>query len=385
MGLIQIMNQFTNCTFEEDTIIGDMLFHKSELMLYGRLIKYERLNYLIKLAMGNTNFSSVNLFIDFHQLIQPLYRFEMINDPMGILASMVNMILHYRHFFNKQGIKSNIFIIFSTNNSINNTKYIANYNSIYIKKREININVKDVVDHNIELMQTLLPYFPGIYLKLATVEPAVVMYDIINKISLKDNSPCFIISSSDYMYQLPAVLKNTYLIYKKTMVNKNYQPISEDVSFIVVHDNALLTYISKTKNQQINIDDLQDSVLLNQNWVSPFMILTGLQCRNIKGIVNYKKALSILKYIKSNFEIITPESLYNAIVDLNNNKSIKLQKQEIIDRYCALDLDYQLKLYKELPESIEVSWLQDLYDPQTLYEIVNNYFKGQNKIDLSKI
>lgn len=377
------MNQSTNSyIIEEDTVIGDLLFHKSELTLYGKLIRYDRLNYLLKLAMGNTLINSINVFIDFHQMLYTLYRFNMVSDPMGILASMVNMILHYRHFFNKQNIKSNIFIIFSTNNSSNNTKYIANYNSANINKRERNVDIKDIIDHNIELMKTLIPYFPGIYLKLSTVEPSVVMYDLINKISKEDKSPCLIISSSDYSYQLPAVLKNTYLIYKKTMMNKTN---IEDVSFIVVHDNALLTYISKTKNQQVSIDDLQDSLLLNQNWISPFMILTGLQCRSIKGLFNYKKALEILKFIKQNFEIITPESLYNAIIDLNYKNPIKLQKQEIIDRYCALDLDYQLKLYRELPESVEVSWLQDLYDPQTLYDITNMYFKGQNKIDLSKI
>lgn len=368
--------------FEEDSIIGDMLFHKSELSLYGKLIKYDRLEYLLQLAFGKTQIKSVNIFIDFHQILYTLYKFNTINDPMGVLASMVNTILHYRHFFNKKEIKSNIFVIFSTNNSANNLKYIANYNSGYIKKRESNQNVKEIVDKNISLMKTLIPYFPGIYLKLSTVEPSVVMYDIINKIRKKDCSPCLVISSSDYAYQLPAVLRNTFLLYKKTMINNNK---TEDVSFIVSNENALLTYISKTKNQQITMDDLQDSILLNQNWISPFIILTGLQCRNIKALFNYKKALNILKYIKSNFNIITPESLYDAIIDLNNGKPIKLQKQEIIDRYCALDLEYQLKLYRELPESIEVSWLQDLYDPQTLYEIVNNYFKGQNKIELGKL
>lgn len=371
-------------TFEEDSIIGDMLFHKSELALYGKLIKYNRLDYLLQLAFGNTPIKSVNIFIDFHQMIYTLYRFNTINDPMGVLASMVNMILHYRHYFNKKAIKSNIFVIFSTNNSANNLKYIANYNSGYIKKREANQNIKEIIDKNIELMKTLIPYFPGIYLKLSAVEPSVVMYDIINKISKKDHSPCLVISSSDYAYQLPAVLRNTFLIYKKTMLNAN-KTNTEDVSFIVSHDNTLLTYISKIKNQQITMDDLQDSVLLNQNWISPFIILTGLQCRNVKALFNYKKALNILKYIKNNFNIITPESLYDAIIDLNNGKLVKLQKQEIIDRYCALDLDYQLKLYRELPESIEVSWLQDLYDPQTLYEIVNNYFKGQNRIELGKL
>lgn len=375
------MSQSINYNFEEDSIIGDSLFHKSELSLYGRLIKYERFNYLLKLAMGNIQYPVINVFIDFHQMLYPLYRYNMINNPMGLLASMINLILHYRHFFNKQNIASNIFVIFSTNNSINNSKYISSYNSSYIMKREINQNVKDIVDHNIELMKTLVPYFPGIYLKLSTIEPSVVIYDLINKISKKNTSPCIVLSSSDYAYQLPAVLKNTYLIYKKAMVSKSN--VMEDISFVVTHDNALLTYISKIKNQQVSVDDLQNSILLNQNWISPFMILTGLQCRNVKGLLNYKKALEILKFIKRNFDVITPESIYEVIIDLNYIK--KLNKQEIMDRYYALDLDYQLKLYRALPESMEVSWLQDLYDPQTLYDIVNMYFKGQNKIDLSKI
>ena len=351
----------------------------SEAKLYGRFIKYIQLNKLCSLEFPNP-ITEVNVFIDFSQLIMPLYKFNDIIDPFGVLATMVNMPLHYRNFFKKCGIKSNIFVIYSSNDSSNSYRFISGYNNKNISL--INSSpIKSVIDHNIELMKTLFPYIPGVYLKLGTVEPTVIAADLIDKFTRNGlDIPSIFITCSEYSFQLPTILPNTKVFFKKSTVNKELS-VLEDTSFSFNYNNALFAYILRTKKKDTTNNDTFD---IPQSWVSPFMILTGLQCRDVKGLFNYSQAIKILSYIKNTQMVVTPESIYNAIVD-TAKKNVFITKEEIASRYCAIDIAYQLKLYRELPESIESSFLKDLNDPQALYDIVNTYFGTTNPIDLSKI
>ena len=364
------MNQY-----ERKDELNNKSYSAPEGSMYGRFIKYTQLGKLCTLEFPKKP-KEVNVFIDYTQFLYNLYRFNSISDPIGVLTTMINMCLHYRHFFNKADIKSNIFIIYSRNSSVNNYKYISNYNSKYINLVNDNNQVHEIVEHNIELLKTLVPYFPGVYMKIGTVEPTVIAYDLIDKFTRKGlDIPSIFITASDYSFQLPAVLKNTVMMYKRSRKENN---VFEDTSFSVNNNNALYAYILKTKNKNLSVDNFSK---LNQSWVSPFMILTGLQCRNVKSLFSYSKALEILNYIKDGYKIITPDSMYEAIVDTSNNKLV-VPKEELVSRYYAIDIDFQLKLYREMPESVETSWLKDLEDPVTLNDIVNTYFQGKNLIDL---
>ena len=46
----------------------------------------------------------------------------------------------------------------------------------------------------------------------------------------------------------------------------------------------------------------------------------------------------------------------------------------ILNRYKAIDLGYQYKLYKTLPESKERKFLEQLNDKESVQEINNRYF-----------
>ena len=315
------------------------------------------------------------------QMLSCIYRFDAVSDPLGLLATMVNLPLHYRHFFNRIQVKSNIFVIYSSNDSVNNYRFLANYDHKHKMLRENNAAVSETIDHNIELMSTIVPYLPGIYMKRGTVEPTVIAYDLMDRFIRKGiTCPNLFITATDYAFQLPAVLKNVVMVYKSIEKEIDGPPI--DCSFSVNNANALYMYIIKCKNK--NLTEKYKENPLNQSWVSPFMVLTGLSCRTIKSMCSYSQALNILRCINDNYGMMTPDNLYDAMVDMAK-KPIMLQRTELHDRYYAIDLDYQLKLYRETPESVEFSFLNDLYDKKALYDIVNNYFKGPNKIDLSKL
>ena len=358
----------------QDALIDQLGFHLSEATIYGKLVKYRRLDEILRENPIIYNPQEFNIFIDMTQMLLPLYKFDNIENPMGVLASMLNIPLHYRHFFNKLKIKSNIFLIYSSNDSVNNYRYIPSYNSKHKLLIESNKGVKEVIDKNITLMQTVIPYFPGIYLKIGTVEPTVIAYDLIDKFTRGGHlqSVNLFISSSDYSYQLPAVLKNVLLIYKKSVMGEDNK--TEDISFGVTTKNALSTYITM-KHKQANLESI------NEAWIGPFLILNGLSCRDVKSLFSYTQAIKILKEISESYKLITPDSIYENI----QTKNKVISKEEIYARYCALDIDYQLGLYRQLAESIESNFLKDIYDAQALYNINNTYFKESNAIDIIKL
>lgn len=366
----------------KDYEISSLGYHQSEALLYSNFIKYKKLYELcMETIAKNKTLYEVNVFIDLQQFLLPLYSFADIENPMGLLATMSNMPLHYRAFFNSYKVKSNIFVIFSYNKSYINYRYIGDYNSKNLIKVENNDNVRSIIDRNISLMKTLFPYLPGIYLKTGTVEPSVIAYDIIDKFTRKgNNTPNVFISNSDYSFQLPAVLNNTYLFYKKKVRNEESNK-QDDVSFSVSNKDALVKYISHSKNQIVDIGNI------NSNWVSTFMLLNGLPCRGIKSLVDYNKSINTMKYIKDNYNVVTPENIYNALItiDAKNKIAKKYNLLDIEARLHAIDIDYQLKLYRELPESLETSFLNDLYDMDALYKIATTYFNQQNPLNIEKL
>lgn len=356
----------------QDILIENLGSHLSEAILYGKLVKYKKLDEILGCFIPNLP-REINIFIDLNQILLELYKFENIANPLGILASITNLPIHYRHYFNKLGIKSNIFLIYSSNDSSNNYKYIANYNAKERILKESNKHVHDIIIYNIELLNTLVPYLPGIYLKRGTVEPTVIAYDLIQKFE-KSVSTNIFLSSSDYAYQLPAVLPNVLLIYKKSVLGEDRK--SEDISFGVTQANVLSTYIMiNNKQSYLNIK--------NQELVSSFMVCNGLPSRGIKTLLSYKKSLNVLSKLIESYKIISPENIYQIINSFYNEKGITLE--EICSRYYAIDINHQLTLYRQLPESMESNFLVDIYDLQALYDINNIYFKGSNMIDFYKL
>jgi hypothetical protein len=61
-----------------------------------------------------------------------------------------------------------------------------------------------------------------------------------------------------------------------------------------------------------------------------------------------------------------------------------IDKTNFAFRYNAVDLLYQHLLYKQMPESLDYSWLIDLKDPESIRDINNRYFVD-NPLDLNSL
>lgn len=337
-----------------------------EYILYGQFIKYDKLEEIVNKEFDNSPCRFVNIFIDAYQMLLPIYKFYRVDNELSVTSCLINMAIHYRYFFRRYGVDSNVFILYSPTMSSNNRRFCGEYNSTYIKRMMNNNAVYQIVNNNLSILGTIVPYLPNIYFKIGTVETTVMAYDMIKRID--PNIPAIFVTSSQYSFQLPAMCSNAILFYRK----KNREL---DLSYSVNHSNALSSYILETKNQSI------DNSVVNQKWVSGFMVLSGIPKRDIKSLCTYKESLRILQNITDDYKIIEPEILYDMVF---KSTTRNIDYATIVNRFNCIDLEYQYKMYCNLPESKETSYLNNVHDMNALLDINDKYFKN-NPISLDRL
>jgi hypothetical protein len=342
-----------------------------EYVLYGQFIKYSALRNLVALEFANSNADEVKIFIDLNQMLLPAFRYLKIQDYNVISSTIINYCAHLRSYFRtRHNVQSTIILVFSRNMSSNNTRFCAEYNSHYRLRMQSNEKIMEAVDYNLDLLKVLCPYLPDIYLKIGTVEPSVIIHDLIAN-EFNNNFPNIVISSSQYAYQLPVVTPNT-VVFKKKVTDK------VDTSYSYNFVNAINAFVYDTR-------DLVVDEVFNNKFISLLMVLSGLPKRNIKSMFSIRHSLEIIQNIPDSC-IGDIDAIYKYMEAYIRSKKTKtfLHYDEIVNRFKAIDLLYQHKLYQTLPESKEKSYLQRFSDPTTVRDINDRYFKNV-PLDLERL
>lgn len=340
-------------------------------IIYSKFIRYNQLDLIVSKEFQGSSDRIINIYIDLYSVLFTLFRCESITGIMDISSSIVNMAIHYRNYFKRFGVYTNIFLIYSPTMCINNLKHLPNYNTTRINVMNKNPKVYDAVNNNLGLLGTIVPYLPDIFLKIGTAETSVIAYDIMMKLQSKGVTfPSVFVTSSQYAFQLPSKNHRCVLFFKKR------DPQKEDISYSVDALDCLDYYIKETKNQTDVV------TYKNSNWMSAYMALAGIPQRNVTSLFNYKKALELLGSLSRSYDAITPETIFEHINRKYPDHSIPLQ--EIIERFECIDLDYQLEEYRTLPESQGLSFLNQMENFDELVHLNDVYFKN-NPMALDKL
>lgn len=342
-----------------------------QAVLYNQFIKYDQLNLLVEKEFNGCDVKIVNVFIDLYSFLMPLYRCYNVSNFLNITSCIVNMAIHYRNYFKRFGVYSNIFLLYSPTMGITNTKHLPQFNHKHTERILNNIQIFNAVNQNLGLLGTIAPYLPDIFFKIGSVETSVMAYDIMRKLESRGiNFPNIFVSSSQSSFQIPATYPRCVLFYKKK--DKN----NIDLSFSTNNLDCLDYYIRETKNKY-DIDSPKKS-----KWMTGYMILTGIPKRDISALFNYKISLKILLGIEKSYDVINPKSIYNFIS--KNYPRYKISPEELESRYKCIDLNYQLEEYRMLPESKEESYLNQMNNFDELLHINDKYFRD-NPMLLDKL
>lgn len=346
-----------------------------EKILYSNFIKYASLPEMISKEFAGSKATTVNIFIDLNHFFMKAYQFLKVESYYAPTAIAINYGAHFRSYFRTRlGVYANIILVYSPNMSENNNRFYPQYNSSYINRMRSNERVMSMIVQNINVLRVLCPYLPNVYLREGSVEPGVIIKDLIDT-DFNNGFPNIIISNSDYMLQVPGFLAAPTVVFRKDSKLKNG-------AFSYNAYSALNAYLYCSKHLDLNYPIPVD---VPKRFVTLLMVLSGLPGRKVKSVFDYKHSIDILKYI--------PVTIYGNVEDMYDNVQkymlshtgrTTMSYKEFSDRFYALDVNFQWKLYRELPEYMDRSYLTRMNDPNEVKAINNKYFQ-KSPIDLERL
>lgn len=361
-----------------------------ESILYGDYIKYDRLFMLTKHAFyGSPDPGAfIDIFIDMNSMLKPLYRWftnENVHDIVFdkdnvITSSMLNLVAHLKHYFiTRHHVYARCFIVYGDNFPVHPRAIYPSYNQSAYSEYATKIQITDRINEAIDVMSILVPYLEDVYFIYdREVETGVLIKAIMeyNALSNQEYSkmPKIVYSKDPYCYQLVAMEPYTFLYRPK-------KAGQEDASWVVPKSQLYESYALGEAKYSIE----PETPIIGVESFSLILSMSGLRCRNIKGVMRFSKAV---KTIQKAFDSLFILPGYNVAFDLGLDQIIPEgdKKQEniftISQNFKAIDLWYNYNMYAmEKGISGIQRFMVNLYDPEAIKDINDKYFRN-NPIDI---
>lgn len=346
-----------------------------EQMLNSNYVRYNKMVEIISEAFAGSSANHLNIYIDMYSMVKVLYKSDVydINDYSSVTSCIINMCAHYREFFwTRFKVTTKFFIVYSKNTPYINNQFYPEYNSKSLYSFNTNKKVDDMIKNNIELLETLCPYLPDIHFVKGTFETGVIMYDLICRNELQDNSPHMIITKDVYNYQLVAMRNNIIILRPK-------KSKGEDESYYINQKNLYMKYM-----QSRNADYGNFHSIISPGLISLLMTLTSVKERNIKSLINIKSAIKQLYLGITEYKLLNGynsdlQSIWNAL----DTAKFSIGQTTFEHRFKAIDIQFQHSVYINTPECKEIT-LNNLYDPDNI-KIINNKYFINNPLDLNRL
>ena len=344
-------------------------------IIASNYIKFDRLIQMVELAFAKSTATEINLFIDINSCVKQIYAsifsLATLEEPTAIAAHIINMIAHYRKFFKKGGVSCNAYLVYSSNIRPENQMFYFEYNKNNSDMMRLQPEKQALLINNLEILDKLCPYLPNTSLTIGTFESSVIMHDIINKIR-KPNIPNIVISRDIYATQLVAVNDDVILFRPKKSKH-------QDESFFVSKGGCINNLIADRQVNGIS-EDISDGLL------SFIMALNKLPERNMKSLFSLPKALSLTKDAIRTNKILNGYNsyIYNIYELFPDKEKVQCIHGGIDGRFKAIDILYQYAIYSSSPDRYNFNDIQNLYDPNSIHTICNEYFKV-NSLDLENL
>ena len=365
-----------------------------EQLMYGNFIKYDQMQTLTQQAVEyfvNNGFpqaadaNTINIYIDMYSMLRSLYAtrskdYDVVTNVV-IAASFINLCAHIRAYYRtRHRVETRIYLVYSQNQGFVPQKFYYDYQYKWNKTLKDRTDINNLISSNLGLLETLCPYLNDIFFINTTTEPAVVIYDRINKDEiLYPGIPNFIFTKDQFMYQIPAVKANT-VVFRVSKKEK------DDSSFLVSYSNAIYSLMENI-NPSSNTLTLANSI--SPGLTSLFMAMTHVPSRDMKSAYNSNKAVSVLYNLISNKHILNGYNFYSSLQRVQDKIQPNLQSRtgpefNILSRFAAIDVIYQHALYMNTPESKDEHYLVRKIDNDGVREINNKYFKAV-PLDLNRL
>lgn len=343
-----------------------------EQVLYSNYIKYDRMSQMVESTFMGSTATSVNIYIDIYSMIRNVYNNENLTKEnyLIISSSLINLCAHMRYFFrNRYNVESIIYLVYSSNTPEYNKKLWFGYNDAH-EKIMSNMNVRILIEYNLNVLETLVPYLPDIHFVRGEFEAGVLMYKIMTdgRFHQKDDIiPNIILSTDPYLFQLVTQVPNTVVFRPKKQRSEGR---TEDVSFVIAR-GTLLNFLFKIRK----VEAPEYLSGLNDELYTLILALSRCPERSIISFFNLPTAIELIssgifKYKILNGYNISTEIVWNA---LYNSKFEKYSYDLFDRRFKAIDIFSQIYAYNSTnPAPFKFT---NLIDPDNVRQINDTYFK----------
>lgn len=347
-------------------------------LINSNYIRYDRLATITNSAFAGSDADTINLYVDLYSILKVLYKNDVykVESPTSITSCIINLVSHYRAFYRtRYNVESNIYLIYSKNCPYVNKQFYIGYNSKNELTFNTNKSVEEMIEYNLNILDILCPYIPDVYFIKSEYETGVIIYDLICKNQATNNNPNIILTKDKYNYQLCS-MDNVVIFRPRKKDN-------EDISYFINKHTLLYTYLTERK---LNTSNLDKTIM--PDLLSLIMTMSSVPERNIKNMININTSINIISKLISKNKIINGRSvdldyLYDAIS--SESKNSKLNKNIFDNRFKAIDIIYQHMIYYNTNDRLlNDNKLINLYDPENLKYINNEYFKD-NPLDLMRL
>ena len=345
-----------------------------ESLLLSYYIKYDRLLPMVERSLGDSHCDVIDVYIDLYDLLKPIYTTDIYaNSKFLIVSSIINLAAHMRGYFRtRHRIYARIYLVYGESISDQHKVFCPSFGDDSFRQTINYQKNNEFIKSQLKLLQILCGYISDIYYVPKAANFSMFTYD--NIMRNDPSIPVIILSKSKYVYQIPALLQQVKIFRpKKSQGN--------DISYIISKPYIFGNLYSKISNQQ-TLDNLSK---INPSLCSLMMAITGLSSYGVHSLMNVTSASRVIYNAIYNNRIINDynsdiEYVYSNIPELQ----AKIDPISFRNRFNAIDLVYQHRIYNSTPEARDITWLINLNDPKTVKDINNKYFIN-NPLDLNSL
>ena len=341
-----------------------------------RKVKFSKLDVLFSDLEIKEMVQKVNIFINLESLFRKIHnkyveeqlialqKKELKEFHMNLISNVLNLAAHYRLYFNKNKIGTNIVFYIQEMDkyvNLNNVQYCKNYRKSFIRKYTDHpelVTVNNVIRSTLNALDTIVTYVEDVYLVSSDrVESSVIPLALIDGKVLDGNLNLMVTTDP---YDMQYVNKNFIIIY----------PAGEE-SMIVTKKNLFDVF---RINEILTVEGSLPTYLLT-------FILSVIGDKNrgidkVKGTSFNKVFKTLLKvYDKlgiTDDDYIGFEELVSAIKDDPNDPNGN--KKRVVDNYYATDLSSQVRMISKVQMKHLTDCLINTYESGALTGINDKYF-----------
>lgn len=339
-------------------------------VIYGYCVKYTRLAQLINTNFAGSTATTIDIFVDVRNIYNRVLLFMRLkhmrpNNRFFIASGIINLCAHYREFFrSRYNTASRFWLI--------NAESVSNHSMVYKDYALSPLNDTDIcpniIADNTMILNTITPYLPDITMINANgFDIGVNVLDIVSKEQVFGNdNPRIILSKDRSALQIADSIVNTFVL-------RPIKKASDDESVLYGLQMAIPEYVSREFNKGY------PTMLIPAGLCSVLMALTKNSSRHIPSKLRIDTALRKLAPLTQPNQTLGAQTQYPHVWDIKallTQLGVDSDPFEIELRYKAIDIPIMYEAFKVHPVNTIYTSIVNLYAPEEVKKINEQYFKG---------